>query len=706
MKTRKLIGIAALLFALGVTGCGENPDPEVPACEHEYQYVQGTGDKADYHWEVCTKCNEIKDKSEKKHSFKDNAAKESSNKAATCEAAGSKWQICACGVEKETEVKALGHKFNQLVSTTSTCEEAGQKTMKCERCTATEVQDDVALGHNWVDDSSFTPIAQTCVDKGVKQQKCDRPGCSKTQRIETDALGHKFVDSKGTPVDGYATVNSSACERGDSTRIFWSAKDLTDTCKNDKRLAREATEEAEAFYEPNYVDVDEEGIRFWGRPIRNAMTLSDEGRSSSSDHVSVFDPTVTGSYFEYKFMVTTAIPNAMLIAEYAPTSDLGTGDLYKANSGDWTPGLESDGNGGSNKLAYRFEIKVDADTLVFDGSDNKCPGSDRAWFQFPTNAVALGVGEHTLRISMAGGYLHTWYNFGFQSADVSTGHVHNFVKDLTLSTEPDCENDGRFYGVCECGIISDRVVSRLGHLLVEEEKAGVTATPTCIAKGAKFEKCTRPGCNYEKTTELDMVDHTYEAYAGDATHVPVTANKCKDGLHFEKCSVCNDIKSVVDPAPEAHAFGEADATTGIATCGECGCKKIEKAVTAVKEGTTAFPTDGKWAANTSYSWSITVDGACTVKIFVQNKLGSGKTTNTWGTYTISALKDGAETPIEGTATISGKTYGETGIIDKNTLSDIEYGYVTLPEAGTYTITIGVGTYNYRNIADGNIIFIL
>ena len=443
MKKRKLIGLASMMLALGVmAGCGnkggKGDDPQPETCAHEYEFKSIDDAK---HQEVCKLCGDVKANSAKNHSFSKDPAKVTDNKAATCTEAGWEWQICKCGATKKKDVNALNHSYTKVKSTTATCTAAGENTMECSRCGA-ESPDKVAqaaLDHDYGPDTSYTGLAASCTGAGTAQEKCSR--CDATKIVETAALGHDYNDVAGTAVDGYATLTTGTCKRDgcEGKRVYWDANELTEACKNDERVAREAvadnpdTEEDETvteFKEPNYVE-EGDGIRFWGRPIHNACVLQENGKpASQSAAAPVYDATITGSYFEYKINLANAMDSVKLIADMAPTSDLGTGELYKATSGDWTPGLIDSAD---NKYNVRYALFIDDVEVAIDGTNSyPCPGSSRAWFTFPTAALNLAAGEHTIKLCMAGGYLSTYYAFGFERV-VAPAHEHEYTKDNALS---------------------------------------------------------------------------------------------------------------------------------------------------------------------------------------------------------------------------------------------------------------------------------
>ena len=526
MKKRKLIGLASLMLALGAmagckkpvdnTGTDDNHTVEPGACEHDYQWVKVDDNK---HMEKCTKCGD--EKAAKNHSWKKDPAKVADNQEATCTAAGWEWQICdKCGATKKKDIDAKGHSFTVVKSTTATCTEAGENTMKCSRCDveSPEKQPAEKLGHDMVADESYTEgLPASCTGQGTAREKCTR--CTYTEIVDTPALGHDYNETKATEVDGFATLTTGICKRTacEGRKVYWSALEVTDNCKNNKRLAREAVaadpdngvEAQEAFYEPNYVEEDD-GVRFWGRPIHNACVLQENGKpESQSAATPVYDETVTGSFFEYKINLAEAMTGVKLVADMAVTRDLGSGELYKATSGDWTPGLH---DSTSNKYAVRYAIFVTTGDntveIALDAENSyPCPGTDRQWYTFPSAPLDLAAGEHTVRIAMAGGYLSTYYAFGFEK-EIGAIHTHEYVKNTELSSNPTCTEDGRFYGVCSCGKVDDRVLTKLGHDLQDAESENNKAA-TCGNAGLQHKACSR--CEYVEDVPVAALGHDFVA---------------------------------------------------------------------------------------------------------------------------------------------------------------------------------------------------
>ena len=526
MKNKKLIGLASLMLALGgLAGCSK--------CEHEWTYKSD----AEGHWEVCSKCDEENpDFKKAKHNMVKNPDKEAENKAPTCLEKGWTWQKCkVCGYEAKKEENATGHHFTQKVSTTSTCLVAGKKTMKCKDCDATEEKDDVALGHDFKVDTTYTGEAATCVDAGTAREKCSR--CDETRIVDTDPLGHDWAWNNGSAVDGKATVNAATCKNTGciGKRVEFNATEVNARTKTrstviqtaaveDDPTTADVNEAADAVYEPYYVDNGDESVSFFGRPMNNGIALVNGQSNSDADHTPILDETIYGSFVEYEFTLAADLGSVNLIANMAASSYLGSsGDVFRAGASDWTPGIKkADNTAGYEEMDYRYEVLVDDEVLKWDDSiNNAYTTADAKWYTFPTLPVTLNAGAHKLTVRMGGGYLAKFYKFGFETPEalLHHGHVHNFVKDATKSSDPTCNAKGHFYGVCSCGVVDDRDIDQLTHEY--EDVPGSIVNATCTADGSKTVKCKL--CGDEKTETIKSTGHAFDA----GTALPEVADKAK-----------------------------------------------------------------------------------------------------------------------------------------------------------------------------------
>ena len=326
--------------------------------------------------------------------------------------------ICTvCGYDR-TQTSGHKHQWSEVETViASTCTEKGKGKRKCTVCDVQEETSIKPLGHDYRDDESGK-IDATCTESGSKNQTCIRCGDKKTCTL--NALGHDYITNEGIEVGGeYARLQVSQCFRCNKGTVIWNANDVDDACKNDKRIvnAEEAANDADPIYEPNYIQVDDDSVTFWGRPIHNALELEDGGSQGAQviDETKVYDPSVVGSFLEYKFVLENDILNAKLISDFTINPYLSSPNKVFTNlSTDWTLGLiDSDGN----YYDTRYIISIDGQILEQDLSLDLEAPHDRSkrTYEFPLkNKINLTKGEHTFRITMAGGWKPSFYDFGFE----------------------------------------------------------------------------------------------------------------------------------------------------------------------------------------------------------------------------------------------------------------------------------------------------
>lgn len=430
MKQIKFLGVVALALSLGLAACN------------------GGGNS--------------KGSSKHTHTWGDYAQV----KAATCTEKGKEERVCSgCGQKQERDINALGHQFLEGDADVKTdvvpagCETDGSYKHVCQRCQQTIQETVQATGHDWEDAADQTgAVEATCTEAGTKIQTC-KNGCGKTQTVEVPALQHDF--DEGTPLTKpaateknvfgndtiWAEITNYSCKRGDSFRYAWSAKEVNFDYKNVPDGA-----------EPELLD-DGEGIRFFGRPICNAMELNAQGDAAQSGNTpTIPDPDVKGSRFEFDFEFDQDLTDVCLSAEFTPAQY--TSDVFRNGDGveDWTPGYKNvtlktpgvhwtqeeinaaqEGDPAYGKTVedwktapeyegeiikpFRFIIYLDGEEVELDPNvSNQAAG--RKWYQFPCK-LNLTKGKHNLNIAMAGGYRHVFYQFSFEKR--APEHQHNFT---------------------------------------------------------------------------------------------------------------------------------------------------------------------------------------------------------------------------------------------------------------------------------------
>ena len=439
MKQMKILGVMAIALTLGLTACGGKGGSS-SAAKHKHEYDAGV---------VTTQ--------------------------PTCTEAGVKTYTCKnsdgkCDKVTKTEtVPALGHAFADPDVRTNVvpaeCEKEGSYDHVCTRCGQTIHETVAALEHDWQDAADQEgAIAPTCTEPGTKIQECSL--CHQKKSVRVAATGHEF--DEGTPLEvpaateknvfgedtfHWATITNYSCKKGDSFRYAWSAKEVNFDYKNEgvhwTQEEIDAAQEGDPAYgkttadwksEPNLLD-DGEGVRFFGRPINNAMELNNAGDAADRGNTpKVPDPTVKGSRFEFDFVFDRDLTDVCLSAEFTPADY--TSDVFKNgdNTEDWTPGyknvqpaVDADGNPvldangnptytGEVIKPFRFYILLDGEEIVLD-KNVSTSAAGRAWYQFPCK-LNLSKGKHNLNIAMSGGYRHVFYQFSFEK--VAPAHEHKY----------------------------------------------------------------------------------------------------------------------------------------------------------------------------------------------------------------------------------------------------------------------------------------
>lgn len=417
MRRNKILLPVCFFMVAGLSGCEihSNNPVKVPVCtEHQWEYK--SIDKEEHH-EVCKVCEVEKENSIKKHHLVEDLTKAADNKASTCFEAGYTWHKCTlCDYVEKQNLDTVEHSFTVIESTTATCTDDGENTMECKWC---GVESPVKipqekLEHNWVPDTTWeNGLPSTCTGKGTAREKCTR--CTKTLIVEVPELGHSYLETIFRGSDGFVDLNYGTCQRTycSSKRISWKATNVNNNCKNNMRSVDSSFASNPNYvnkngttYEPNYVTTSDDGVKFWGRPMHNAMELG-----GTTNQQSIYDATVEGSFIEYDFKINENLNGVVLVADMNPVNGNPGEDVFKASSGDTTPGLVDSEN---NKCDFRLSAYVDGTELTLDDYYNS-PSVGRGWYRLPCTWLNLSAGNHTVKIVMTGGKCPTFYKIGFES---------------------------------------------------------------------------------------------------------------------------------------------------------------------------------------------------------------------------------------------------------------------------------------------------
>ena len=495
MKQIKILGVLAIALTLGLSACGNGGNNDntseggdATSSRHQHYAAEDAPWQSDdsKHWKDCAAGDGGK-VDNKSHTFGDPYDVHES----TCKVKGTQKVKCTvCQREVTQELPLKDHEYIADTSKTNveaTCEEDGHNYLICKNCN--EPKDEVVtkLGHNWVKAEDQTgAFAATCTEAGTEIQECSR--CHKKQSVAVAALGHDFPETgtklpipdatekntKGEIPFHWAEITNYSCSRGDSYRYAWSAKEVNFDYENEgvhfTQEEIDAAQAGDAAYgkstsdwksEPNLLD-DGEGVRFFGRPINNAMELNSAGDAANrGDTPKVPDPSVKGSRFEFDFVFDTDVEDVCLSAEFTPAQY--TSDVFKNadNTEDWTPGYKDvqpavDGEGnpvldeagnptytGEIIKPFRFYILLDGEEIVLD-KNVSTPANGRGWYQFPCK-LNLTAGKHNLNIAMSGGYRHIFYQFSFEK--VAPAHEHRFGEGTAQTDEVESK-----VAQCACGV--------------------------------------------------------------------------------------------------------------------------------------------------------------------------------------------------------------------------------------------------------------
>jgi len=469
MKKTKLFGLAALLLALGVTGCGnengnedQSGEEDNPAeCAHEYGAWTTTKEatcKAKGSKErTCSKCQNI----EKEDIAIDNTAHKwvddaDSNKVATCSEAGvtgsKKCEICN---EKKagTAVAATGHNF--------VAEGAKDGVVQKYKCAADEQVAyvlDVADATGWNKNTTKMNGKTAPDNKSTWTITGKIPAGTYDIQIE----GKMSYDTHSTRkwynmaktdlmVDGDAennTGDSPDKDTEDSYRYFITVGTEVynpQTKKSWGELGFKGGTDAEMVYGElvNGVEIKADtteislnhgniGYSFICSKIRlvynpapvevkwsalNDLDSSSVGIEKNSDYIrfngtsSVRDSSGsgTGCIAVYKINSPRAVAKAELWFDAQSHSQITS--LFASQSNDDVKGYVSDGAGGWKIPDYRYSVRINGQAVAFKADNEASATSTRDWYKFTLNDFALSAGQNIIEIEGTGGYRAKIYNF-------------------------------------------------------------------------------------------------------------------------------------------------------------------------------------------------------------------------------------------------------------------------------------------------------
>ena len=432
----------AVAAALAVSACQPGGTGGDSTSQHKHYAAADATWQHDNnnHWKDCAE-NDKGKVDNAKHTF----GEPTNVKEATCTEAGSQDVKCTvCGAEVTQTIPMKAHTYGEWeVLTAADCTNAGSQKHVCTVCGNEETETIPATGHTF-GEWEVTKEAE-CGVAGSRKHTCSVCGVEETEVIE--ALEHdlELVGGEQQAPVGEATVRLYRCKRCGETSLGFAAD-----------------EPSEASL-PHLMKGDHDGMRFFGRPIGNALALTADGTSvNQQTNEVVYCSAETGDFFEYVFTLNAdqaaTLASARLYCDARPADYL-SGDFwaYNRSADDWTPGYYIDGSDehvqmndgqyvmvkdhaqavkqedgsyaegveldtevkmGARIEDYRYILYDDGQPVDFD-PDTSVPakGSNtnmtRAEYVLPYT-FNLHEGKNTISLRMAGGYRSEFYNFIFR----------------------------------------------------------------------------------------------------------------------------------------------------------------------------------------------------------------------------------------------------------------------------------------------------
>ena len=447
MKQIKLFGVLAIAMTLGLAACNQPADPGKDSkggdvssvidasTKHKHDYGEWTTTKE----ATCTEdgeqqrtCKGCGDVQTKKIAAGHNWGEWTTTKEATCTEKGSKQRTCSrCNEVDVEEIPLADHNYvadESKENVPASCTTDGINYLKCSVCGDEKQETVTALGHEFDKDDSGADVVNwskraTCTEPGVGTKECTR--CHEVSRVTEAKLGHDIHlrEDTAVPEEGKAAVRIYECSRCDVTYFGFKATEVSVASRS--HLVFDPAEPTEG---------QEQGARFWGRPIGNDVALNDQGDADENSHDAVFNDQQPGDFFEYVFDLTEDQVNALgddvrLIVDAKPAQWMRNNgmDFFACKPGDtdWTRGYYIDDvaetpdvdEKGTPIDDYRYILYVDDVVQKFDDSiTNPVTSDNRAEFTVPFK-FKLHTGTNKISLRMAGGYRSLFYNFTFRPAE-------------------------------------------------------------------------------------------------------------------------------------------------------------------------------------------------------------------------------------------------------------------------------------------------
>ena len=441
MKKNRLLFLLPLIASFVLTSCDmlSNLNFNGPRKRSSEEASEVEDDYDSYGFPISTSSNKSSSKSSSRSSSSRSSSSSNNSStahqhtwsewtvvvAATCTESGYQERRCTvCDVAETRTIAALGHDWNDWeVISAPTCTQNGIMRRRCVRCNTLEQRAMNATGHDYDMNNVVWENEATCETGGVGYATCKN--CGAQTRVTVAAYGHDiFLLDHQDPTLGTADTRVYQCRRCGLTTLTFGVDSLTQESK------------AGLVYE------SDGGARYWGRPIGNAIELSDDGDPSDAD-MSVYDETVLGNYFEIKFELTSsqaaALSTCQCYCDAKPANYLDNKDFWARNPADedWTPGYYIEGDRAGEQITnYRYLLYVDDVQMDFDPTiqvmaEGRTINMTRKEYLMPFT-FHLHEGLNSIRLHMAGSYRSEFYSFNFRPVTLPQ-HIHNWSNEQLIA---------------------------------------------------------------------------------------------------------------------------------------------------------------------------------------------------------------------------------------------------------------------------------
>ena len=503
MRKNKLLKLSAIILSLSVTACNgfngfpgfdgfpgsgnkpfTKPEEDEPNDDVDTNYIYEFDEYS--HWHVDQHGNQIDEKEEhnlKSYALDDYREEQYCTKCyfskevvvheytinpltgleevlnrvePTCTEDGYYTKYCKLhNTVEKFSINKLGHDLQEDKANYSpgNCRTPSTVTYVCKRCQYREYNSGYFGDHSYIDpltgerNINWT-VAPSCGVKGEGVLYCEY--CGYTEKV-AEYYDHNYIKLGSTSTAIVETeLMFLKCDKCGFEKAAFTVEDLTE------------------FSKKTLIFDSDGGAKYYGHTIGNDLIFDTNGLVTSYNPP-VFDPNITGDYFEAYFYLTKEqadkYSDCYLYARVKPADYMGANKQdFFLNDGmlDWYQGLYIEDHGdykaGDEITDSRYLLYVDGDLVDFDQTILN-PIEDKHFYDLPVRDVMvpyrfnLHEGYNKIKLVMAGGYISTFYNFYF--APYSLYEIHERDRSHSFGNENTVEGNSTSVGysieTCGCG---------------------------------------------------------------------------------------------------------------------------------------------------------------------------------------------------------------------------------------------------------------